>query len=446
MPTVVVVGLGPAGDELMTVRARELLRGARTARLRTRQHPAAAAFSEIESYDHLYESAPSFAALYEQIASDLATLARNADDGRVVYAVPGSPTVAERTVELLSAREDVTVVVEPAVSVIDLACARLGRDPMGCGLRVVDALGNPAALVGPGPLLVLQAFSPAVLAALADQWPPDCPVKVLHHLGLPDEVVVELRCVELGSFGRADHLTSLWVEELRSVADAVRDLVALTTTLRQRCAWDRDQTHASLAPHLLEEAHEVLDALERYVATDGANAPEFVAELGDLWFQVLIHCELAREAGAFDLLAVADALADKLVRRHPHVFGDVVAESPEDAIAEWDARKRSERSGSVTGGVPLSLPALALYAKLRERATSVGVSGDDALAAIAAARDALARISAGTPGTSQDWTALMNAVGDLAVSQHIDLESAVRRSASALRDMIIEHEEKYPSS
>ncbi len=129
-PVVRVVGLGPGDAELITRRTFDLLRTAPIVRLRTRVHPAAESFIDVVSYDDFYETADSFEELYQRIAADLIELARTAPSGEVVYAVPGSPTVAERTVELLVASTDVTTVIEPAVSVIDVVCAALGRDPM----------------------------------------------------------------------------------------------------------------------------------------------------------------------------------------------------------------------------------------------------------------------------------------------------------------------------
>jgi tetrapyrrole methylase family protein/MazG family protein len=170
-PTIVVVGLGPGDGRLLTSETRDELATATLARLRTRRHPAAASFPELASYDDLYEAAESFDALYTDIANDLVALASAADGRRIVYAVPGSPTVAERTVELLVGRDDVDVVLRPAISIIDVACSSLRRDPMTAGLRVVDALAGD--LVGPGPLLVLQAYAPEVLAALAARLAPD---------------------------------------------------------------------------------------------------------------------------------------------------------------------------------------------------------------------------------------------------------------------------------
>ena len=171
-------------------------------------HPAAKDFN-VESYDDWYESANSFEELYARIVDDLVLLAHTSPNLEVVYAVPGSPVVAEHTVELLRERSDVDVVCEPAVSIIDVACAALKIDPMTRGLRVVDALDSIEPLRGPGPLLILQTYAPEVLATVADRLPAHTPVDILHHLGLEDERIVRLEVRDLARFASADHLTSL---------------------------------------------------------------------------------------------------------------------------------------------------------------------------------------------------------------------------------------------
>ena len=144
------------------------------------------------------------------------------------------------------------------------------------------------------------------------------------------------------------------------------------------CPWDQRQTHGSLARHLLEEAYEALDAIEVVAATEPDVAPEDLdhleEELGDLLFQVYFHALLATEEGHFTLADVARTLHDKLVSRHPHVFGDAVAETPEDVAARWEVLKKAEKGrASVTDGIPRALPALALVAKLQRKAESLGI-------------------------------------------------------------------------
>jgi tetrapyrrole methylase family protein/MazG family protein len=448
-PVVRVVGLGPGDADLITRRTYELLRDAPIVRLRTRVHPAAAAFLDVASYDDLYESAESFEALYDAIANDLIELARHAPGGEVVYAVPGSPVVAERTVELLVVSDAVTTVLEPAVSVIDVVCASLGRDPMASGLRVVDALANTEPLRGPGPLLVLQTYSSEVLASVADRIPKSTIVTVVHHVGLSDEVITELSAGELVSFGDVDHLTSLWIDGLRTAGEAMDDLVALTGRLRLECPWDQEQTHASLTRHLLEEAYETLDALEAFVRVEDDERSEEAAhveeELGDLLFQIVFHAELGDEEDLFNLATIADGVRDKLIGRHPHVFGDVRVNDSNEVAQRWEILKRDEKGReSVTDGIAWQLPALILYTKLLRKATLVDRRRDaeDSRATALAAVQSLSLRHDGVDDaeSSSDvdhlWGDAIAALVEMAQWAGVDLEGVLRDRARQLRDEI----------
>ena len=277
-----------------------------------------------------------------------------------------------------------SVVVAP--SFLDLAWERLGVDPVAAGVRIVDALTFAAGAAGErGPMLVAQCHSRAVLSEIklaADDLggaDPGRRAVVLHHLGLDDERVLEVAWPELDRSIEPDHLTALWVPRL--VPPVAAELVALeelVRTLRARCPWDQIQTHGSLGRHLLEEAYEALDAIEVVAATEPEVPAEAVAhleeELGDLLFQVYFHALLATEEGRFTLADVAKGLHDKLVHRHPHVFGDAAADTPEDVAARWEVLKKAEKGrSSVTDGIPAALPALALSAKLQRKAESVGI-------------------------------------------------------------------------
>jgi len=386
-----VVGLGPAGPDLITAGTLGILTDAPQVFLRTARHPSAEAAPAAATFDHHYESADTFEDVYRSIVDDLVAAARAG--GPVAYAVPGSPTVAERTVVLLSghpavAAGEVTVVVHPSVSFLDLAFARLGVDPVDAAVRVVDAERFAVDAAGQrGPLLVAQCWSRQVLSEvkLSVETAPDAPVTVLHHLGLPDERVTRVAWDDLDRAFEPDHLTSLWIPELAApVAAELVSLDELVHTLRERCPWDRRQTHASLGRHLLEESYEVLEAIDALSAADAsARTPDEVTddavahleeELGDLLFQVYFHATLAAEQGRFTLADVARGVHDKLVARHPHVFGDVTADTADDVAANWEAIKKAEKGrSSVTEGIPAALPALALAAKLQRKAAAIGM-------------------------------------------------------------------------
>jgi XTP/dITP diphosphohydrolase len=165
------------------------------------------------------------------------------------------------------------------------------------------------------------------------------------------------------------------VTQAQPAGDRLLELVAVMSRLRRECPWDAKQTHGSLAPHLLEESYEALEALE-------SGDPEALREeLGDVLLQVMFHAEVASErtdGTGYTIDDVAGGIADKLVRRHPHVFADVTVSGADEVKQNWDAIKAAERAaktggpGSVLDGVPFGQPALALAAQLQRRAERAG--------------------------------------------------------------------------
>ncbi|MBU6495757.1 MAG: hypothetical protein KGR42_04990 [Acidobacteria bacterium] len=436
-PRIRVVGLGPGGVELMTESARRALEGS-LVRVRTRRHPALEGL-EVESYDDLYENADSFDELYDAIVEDLVALAQQ---GEVVYAVPGSPLMAESTVERLRARGDVELVVEPAVSVVDVAAVALGIDPMSVGLRILDALGPAEHFRGSGPWLVLQTYSVEVMAAVADRLGTTTPVVLVHHAGLPDEVVRETTAGALVE-GPVDHLTSVYVPEVRSVGRGVEELVDLARTLRARCPWDQEQTHGTLARHLVEEAYEALEALETLAREEDsgrvseATLHHVREELGDVLYQIVFHAELADETAAFDLVDVMEALQRKLVSRHPHVFGEAEVTSAAEVEARWEEWKKAEKEReSVTDGIPLALPALALTQKLLRRGAAVHLESPGA--------EVLSSLRAGEGVSEQELADALEVLVVLGMEASLDVEGVLRERARALRTRIREREGVTP--
>jgi tetrapyrrole methylase family protein/MazG family protein len=406
-PRIVVCGLGPAGPDLVTAAALDAAARIPHRYLRTTRHPAAVAVGEAHSFDHLYEAAEDIEDVYRGIVSALVDAARA--HGEVLYAVPGSPAVAERTVELLLAgggavdRAGVAVDVVPALSFADLAWVRLGIDPLAQGVRLVDGHRFDAEAAGErGPLLVAQCDTRDVLSDVKlavgdalDAGAGTSTVTVLQRLGLPDESVCELPWDELDRSVEPDHLTSVWVPRLAApVAGEVAAFAAVVRRLRAECPWDREQTHQSLRRHLLEEAYEVLEAID-HLDTEAAADAEAEAgsqadalgdepagdafdlleeELGDLLFQVVFHATLAAEEGRFTLADVARGISDKLIGRHPHVFGSAGPATSEELAVTWEQLKKAEKGReSVMDGIPATLPALLYALKVQKRAASEGV-------------------------------------------------------------------------
>jgi tetrapyrrole methylase family protein / MazG family protein len=298
--------------------------------------------------------------------------------------VPGSPAVAERTVELLLADGRVAVDVLPAMSFADLAWVRLGIDPVERGVRLVDGHRFQIEAAGErGPLLVAQCDDRHVLSdvklalgeAAGGAGGGEVAVTVLQRLGLPGEHIVELPWPELDRVVRPDHLTSLYVPRLATpLASETAAFAEVVRRLRAECPWDRQQTHQSLRHHLLEEAYEVLEALDHLDVEAGEGFDALEEELGDLLFQVFLHATLATEEGRFTLEDVVRGISDKLVGRHPHVFGDVTVDGADEVAARWERLKKAEKGrASVMDGIPATLPALAYALKVQRKAASQGV-------------------------------------------------------------------------
>ncbi len=374
---VVVIGLGPAGPELVTGAAlAAIARVPEAARfVRTTRHPSAGLVGTATSFDDVYETASAIEDVYSTILDRLVAAA--AEHGEVLYAVPGSPAVAERTVELLRADGRVDVDVVPALSFLDLAWVRLGVDPFAAGVRVVDGHRFAVEAAGErGPLLVGQCDSMTVLSEIKLAFEDAIPatVVVLQRLGLADESITTVAWNDLDRGDVVpDHLTSLYLPELAApVAVELAAFVEVVRRLREECPWDREQTHATLTKYVLEEAYEVVDAIS-FLGTEG-SVEHLEEELGDLLLQVVLHSAIATQAGDFTLADVARVVTEKMVRRHPHVFGDVTVSGVGDVHRNWEQIKAAEKPErtSALDGIPGSLPALSYAAKLSKRAASVG--------------------------------------------------------------------------
>lgn len=460
-PRITVVGLGPAGPDLLGQEAFTLLSHSRHGYLRTLRHPAATCFPDVPAFDALYEAGETFEQVYAAIAEALVREACRAAPDSVVYAVPGSPLVAERTVALLQADDHVEVTVVPALSFLDLAWDRLGIDPVGEEVHLVDATSfSRRAQRELGPFLVAQCWSRQLLSDIKLSVPDEPhhvlprPV-ILHHLGLDDEMVAEVDWFELDRCLSPDHLTSVYVPATSSELVQVRGaevgrLMELMDRLRVECPWDRAQTHATLRPHLLEECYEVVDALSALDAGhEGADA-HLEEELGDLLFQIVFHARLAAERAAFDLDDVARGVHDKLVRRHPHVFADVSAGSPAQVLSNWEELKKSEKGRtSITEGIPSSLPALMLAATLARKSRTVGLrtrqaSGEspvDLLAALIEQASSVGQTHGQLSSTAESESSLVGellfAVVELAQRLGVDAEQALRTRSLSQRDAIV---------
>ena len=453
LPVVEVVGLGPAGPELVTAGTLAVLASGRPTFLRTIRHPAASVVPEgTVAFDDVYERAEMIGDVYRDIVESLVAAA--VERGSVIYAVPGSPVVAEHTVELLVADARVRTVVQPALSFLDLTWTRLGVDPVESGVRLIDGHRFAVEAAGErGPLLVGQCDSTFVLSdiKLAVDDPPDQPVLVLQRLGGADERIVEVAWEDLDRMVDPDHLTSLWIPALGPpVASAVARFDELMRRLRVSDPWKADQDHDSLKRFLLEESYEVLEAIDGYDPDSGAGAEELTSELGDLLYQVVFHAALGAEAGWFDLSDVARAIYDKLERRNEDLLaatdGRPGNAGVQGAISEWEASKRREHGrASAFDGIPHALPALTRALKVGRKAEALGLDGGAEALGLDGGAEALGLDGGAGGARVQDLAAavvddpsdvgrvgaLLAAVVEVARRAGVDPEDALRRRIDA---------------
>ena len=205
------------------------------------------------------------------------------------------------------------------------------------------------------------------------------------------------------------------------------ELIAVLARLRAPggCAWDREQTHESLVPYLIEETHELVEAIETRGRDPLTRRDEVIEELGDVLYQVIFHSDLAAEAGEFTIEDVAAHMTAKMIGRHPHVFGDAIAATSDEVVALWDLRKAEEKPHrtSVLDGIPQGMPSLALADKLIGRAQKVGVLELDAAAAVPVADE-------------EQLGALLLAIVSSAKAGGLDAERALRSTLRGLQGEI----------
>ena len=450
-PRVVIVGLGPGGPEYVTDQTRTAIAATPHRFLRTSRHPSGALVPEAISLDHLYEAADTFADVYAQITETVVAAA--AEHGEVLYAVPGSPLILERSVAQLRLDPRIECIVLPAMSFLDLAYAALGIDPVEAGVRLVDGHDFATSAAGHnGALLVAHCHANWVLSDIklavddaGDVSNDDLDVVILQRLGTPEQAVVHTTWAQLDTAVEADHLTSIYIPRLGvGVAEHYARFHALARTLREQCPWDIEQTHTSLIPYLLEETYEVVDALQSLDPDDASTDEDLIEELGDLLYQVEFHATIAEQQGRFTIADVTQGVHDKLVRRHPHVFGPdgtapITVDSTAQVLSNWESIKREEKGRtSIFDGIPSSLPSLSYAYKAQKKAAGTGFDWPDvsgALPKIAEELDELMEAHAlGDPAaTSEELGDVLFSVVNVARHLKVDPEVALRAAVTKFR-------------
>ncbi len=492
---ITILGLGPGRWDDLTLQARALLEQAasdnRTVFFRTLIHATVEPLKlelpnlRITSFDSFYNEATSWDTLYQRIAQEICTLAEQQPP--VLYAVPGHPLIGEATVQLIlqQARDcGLSTSIVAGLSFLEPVCAALELDPFTSGIQMIDAT-NLAALkpeeiagkiIPTIPLIVAHVYhrrqASAVKLALGECYPGEWPVKLVRSSGFAatetvgeqawdkpqpyittsetvgaqggdkprpyittTETVIEMPLYEIDRSRLANHFNTLYIPPLEAL-DALRlpeTLRYITMRLRRDpdgCPWDRQQTHQSLTRYVIEETYEVLEALEEN------DLEKLAEELGDLLLQVYLHAEIARQDGDFNIGDVFEHVSAKLIRRHPHVFGQVEVENAGQVVQNWEEIKRQERitagkdvqSESMLDGVPLASPALIVAQEYQKRAAKIGFDYDNLQKVLAKLTEELQELQEATTPEHrrEEMGDVLFMVARVARELNIDAEEALR--------------------
>lgn len=437
---ITIVGLGPGSPGLLTVEAQQMLQTAHEIHVRTRHHPTVETLPSsavVRSFDDVYERADTFEEVYAEIASRVIELGNRAEG--VIYAVPGHPLVGEASVQrilTLAEERGLAVRIVEGLSFVEPVCSQLKLDPLD-GLQIADAT-ELALLHYPQfnadlPVLIGQLYSrdlaTDVKLVLMMLYPDEHEITLIRAAGTEHESIRAIPLHELDRCQEIDHLTSLYVPPLSEPGSlpAFQEVVA---RLRAPggCPWDREQTHRSLRPFLLEETYEVLQAL------DGEEITCLKEELGDLLLQILLHTQIAIEQGEFQMADVVSHIVSKLKRRHPHVFGQAQVSSAQEVLVNWERikgeEKNHEEEKGILSGIPHSLPALARAQALQRRAARMGINWpdiEDMWTTMEEQWQELREVAPGDAGEAKLGDVLFSLV-NLASRLHIDAESALREA------------------
>jgi len=428
-PTITVVGLGSGDPDQLTLGIWRRLQQAERRYVRTAQHPMMTLLTEhklaYRSFDDIYERMDSFPDVYAAIADELLRLAQEDPASGLLYAVPGHPMVAERTVQLLRERcpeAGIALEVLGGESFLDQAFVRLGFDPIE-GFQLLDAAELKASMLRSELHTVIgqvyDAFTASdVKLTLMERYPDEYPVTIGHALGVTgEERIATVPLYELDRQEDYGNLSLIWLP--RSLDPALQNrsfdrLHEIVGILRSPggCPWDLEQTHQSIRKNFIEETYEALEAIDN---DDPAGMQE---EFGDVILQVMLHSRMEEEAGTFSAYDVIQTLNEKLLFRHPHVFGDSAAGDSGEALQNWERMKAEEkrRKGaddrkSVLDGIPKDMPALLKAYALQKKAAKVGFDWDDLEPVLAKIEEEIGELRSAIASESPEEQALE--LGDL---------------------------------
>lgn len=377
-----VVGLGPGAWEALTLGTLEILKKTTNIYLRTEVHPNVEYLRSLglkfQTYDEKYDTLDNFDDVYNSIAEDLICQHEIYKD--IVYAVPGHPLVAEKSVNILlelCEKKNIEVEIFPAVSFIDAMMESLKIDAIE-GLKIIDAFDIENQIFDKRiATIITQVYNKFICSdvklSLLEYYKDDTEVYFVRAAGVKDqESIRKVLLYEIDRQDDIDHLTSLFIPKDMDSTKDFSDLLDIMDTLRgeEGCPWDLEQSHESLKRYLIEECYEVLEAI------DNQDEDMLIEELGDVLLQVVFHARIGKEQGYFNISDVIKGICNKMINRHPHIFGEVKVKSSEEVLVNWEEIKKKEKGfenyTEQLKHVPKNLPALMRAEKVQRKAAEVG--------------------------------------------------------------------------
>lgn len=379
-----VIGLGAGDiDQLQVGLYKKLTNTDTPIYTRTNDHPVIHSLQaegvSFQSFDHYYEINDQFEDVYSKIVEQLLEKAK---DESIIYAVPGHPMLAEKTVQLLVKQNDIPVKILGGQSYLDDLFTSLQIDPID-GFQFIDGTSFDRSQLDYRHHLVFCQVYDAFIAsnvklALLEDLPPDYRIKVVEAAGSEAEVITTIALEELDHQLEVGNLTSVYIppappELLNHTFNRLREVIS---RLRGPggCPWDQEQTHETLREYAIEEVYELIEAI------DDQDDEGIIEELGDVLLHVMLHSQIGQDDGYFTVDDVIRSITDKMIHRHPHVFGEVKADTVDEVYKNWDALKKEEKGKerpSYLDGIPKHFPSLLKASELQEKAAKVGFAWEE---------------------------------------------------------------------
>ncbi|MDU1322660.1 MAG: nucleoside triphosphate pyrophosphohydrolase [Clostridium botulinum] len=382
-----IIGLGPGSKESITLGTIDSLKTVDKVFLRTEKHPTVEYINKLgityETFDGEYEVGESFDDVYNSIAKSLIEASKDYSD--IIYAVPGHPLVAEKSVDILiklCRQNNIKFKILPAVSFVDALMESLLLDPVE-GLKIIDAFDIKNQVMDKRiGTIITQVYDKFIASEvklnLMNYYKDDTEIFFVRAAGI--EGLEEIRKIPLYELDRQhniDHLTSVYIPKVSNNNYDFMDLLDIMDKLRGEdgCPWDKEQTHISLKKYLIEESYEVIEAI------DNKDVDMLIEELGDVLLQVVFHSQIGKEDGFFEIKDVIQSICDKMINRHPHVFSDLEINNSNEVLENWDKIKSMEQGNKTYTDsirhIAKTLPALMRADKVQKKAAKVGFDWDN---------------------------------------------------------------------